>query len=134
MAKQIRQFAAPLAEFAKLINVNLRTVVQRIALDAFTKITLRTPVDTGRARASWQLSVGAPGGGVPAPGNYGPPGPPSVAGITGTEEVWIASNLDYISALEDGHSGQAPSGMVMITAAEIAAEIELYIKQLKTTP
>jgi hypothetical protein len=133
MAKQIRAFNLPLEKFAKALNLNLRTVVQRVALDAYTRITLRTPVDTGRARSSWQLSVKNPSGAVPPPGTYAAPGPPDVSGITGEEEVWIASNLDYILPLEQGHSGQAPSGMVMITAAEISAEIEQYLAKLENT-
>lgn len=130
MADQIQQFSAPLAAFAKAINLNLATVVQRVALDAFTKITQRTPVDTGRARASWQLSVGQPQGEVPPEGSYPAPGTPDMTKIDGTLEVWIASNLDYIQALEDGHSNQSPSGMVTITAAEISAEIEQYLANL----
>lgn len=130
MAAQIKQFAAPLAAFAKAINVNLSTVCQRIALDAYARITTRTPVDTGRARASWQLSVGSPEGAVPAAGTHPAPGLPNVSKIDGSQEIWIASNLDYIQALEDGHSKQAPSGMVTITAAEISAEIEQYLANL----
>lgn len=31
---------------------------------------------------------------------------------------WFANNLDYIQALENGHSRQAPNGMVKITVME----------------
>ena len=33
--------------------------------------------------------------------------------------IWIQNNAPYGPALEDGHSGQAPSGMVAVTFAEL---------------
>ena len=35
-------------------------MIRRIAIEIYTRITLKTPVDTGRARASWNLSRGKP--------------------------------------------------------------------------
>jgi hypothetical protein len=33
--------------------------------------------------------------------------------------VWIVNNTPYIQTLEQGNSGQAPAGMVAVTAAEL---------------
>lgn len=149
-------FEADIGKFAKLLELRVNTVIQRLALDMMGRIILRTPVDTGRARSSWDMSIGAPSEWVP-PEREGK-GPKTVPGqtftmsanagasvnpkafatakdITATQPVFIVSNLDYIEALENGHSKQAPVGMVVISLAEVEAEIELLLeKAIADTP
>ncbi len=143
-------FEADIGKFAKLLELRVNTVLQRLALDMMGRIILRTPVDTGRARSSWDLSIGTPSEWVP-PEREGK-GKKIVAGqtftmsdnagssvdskafatakdITATQPVFIVSNLDYIEALENGHSKQAPVGMVVISLAEVEAEIELLLEK-----
>ncbi len=126
-------FNAPLEKFAKLIDVNLATVVRVITGDLWGMITQRTPVDTGRARASWQVSEGKPSMAAPSPGTYGPPSAVSAGfeNISGTQPVYIVSNLDYIEALENGWSKQAPVGMVAISIAEVEARIEILTEKIE---
>lgn len=97
---------------------------KKVALDAFTRIVHRTPVDTGRARANWQISPGSPSLRDDAAAN--PDASSAVTNQVGElarakpfETIWISNNLPYIEALEDGWSQQAPSGMVAITVREI---------------
>lgn len=135
---------APIREFAKRINLSIAMVVERITLDLWNKITLRTPVDTGAARRSWQLGIGQPDTNVPASNAKGtgaykndstPPTNPRLdlpsAVIDGTKTVFITSSLGYIEALEEGNSKQAPAGMVQISIAEVQAEIELMVQELR---
>lgn len=140
-------FTAPLKEFAELLNLNMQTVVRAIAVDLHRRITLRTPVDTGRARSSWVMTVGAPSSFVPPEPPAGTKGkkvkskqsfenvftgglasiteiPPAVQEIDGTKPVYIVSNLDYIYNLEQGTSRQAPLGMVTISIVELESEVE----------
>lgn len=133
---------ASIQKFAKAIDLDIARVVERIALDLWNKITLRTPVDTGAARRSWQLGVGQPNTFVPSESGKGtgankdkssPPSEPSPdfpsdVEITGKDTVYITSSLGYIEALEEGHSKQAPAGMVQISIAEVQAEIELILE------
>lgn len=125
------------AKFAEKINLGVATVVRKIAVDLHTKITKRTPVDTGRARASWMLTEGAPSDVAPDasafPKGKTAPAPPTpdVAAIDGKKSVFIVSNLIYIEPLENGHSKQAPAGMVAVSLAEVKAEIEQTIQQLE---
>ena len=44
--------------------------------------------------------------------------------------MFIVSNLAYIEALENGHSQQAPQGMVTISVAEIEADIDGILQGL----
>jgi hypothetical protein len=123
-------FNADLKAFAKKLDLGIGVVVEKIGQDLFTKIVKRTPVDTGRMRASWAVSLSEPSGFVP--GQEGPFAAPAFnAGqITGMTTLWIVSNLVYAEPLENGHSGQAPQGMVKISVAETAAEIQTILGQI----
>ena len=126
-------FAADLAAFAEAIDVDLDTVHDRVIHDIHNRVTMRTPVDTGRARASWQITTGAPSTFVPAPATYDStaggaayqPPPPITPPMSIKDTVYITNNIPYIEYLENGTSDQSPTGMVAITLAEIEAEIAL---------
>lgn len=108
-----------------------------------TGLILLTPVDTGRARASWNVWVGSPEIEFPAPGKYSTPTPQNLTeGLSSLgpyQEVWITSSLPYIRVLEygeypnppaggeglvaGGFSKQAPSGMVRVTYRLVSAVV-----------
>lgn len=70
---------------------------------------------------------------TPGPGTYGPPTPPDFSAIDGSQQIFILNNVEYIEALEEGHSQQAPAGMVRISIAEVELEINTIVAQ-NTTP
>jgi hypothetical protein len=97
---------------------------QALTLEALRRLVLRTPVDTGRARGSWQVTSG-PRPRVPLSA-WIPAGPPpsgrgatAVAELTPGEDAFICSNLVYMPELERGHSKQAPAGIVAVTVEEL---------------
>lgn len=143
-------FNADIQAFAKLINANLAIVIKKIAFDLYTRLILKTPVDTGRARAGWGISVNTPI--IIQPTGYnnkaakkvkGPEGAdyeaafhasgifamPDLSAIDGTQQVFILNSVEYIEALEDGHSKQAPAGMVKVSIAELELEITSLLAQ-----
>lgn len=126
-----RKFAIDLNKFADLIEVRRKHMFQWATLYFWNGFTWLTPVDLGRARSSWNVATGQPDPSFPEEGEYGPPPTPDVSGIDGKTKIWVTSNLPYIEPLENGHSQQAPTGMVMITVAQFIAELELYTKKLK---
>ena len=112
-----------------------------ILLSLFDKIIRRTPVDTGRARMSWQVSDESPSTYVPpsatkSAGAFGDAmGAGDVGGILNLSKEpyltsYITSNLPYIVPLEYGWSGQAPAGMVRISIVEIEAELQMIADRL----
>lgn len=135
-------FNADLDAFARKLGLTKQTVYQRTSLELWNRITQRTPVDTGRARSSWNLAIGSPNPSIPpemGPGTgknkksgTAPMSPsaafPDISKIDGSTVIYITSNLPYIEALENGHSKQAPVGMVMISVAEVQARIELIME------
>jgi|SRR6185369_2949181 len=78
------------------------------------------PVDTGWARANWAMSIGSPGKGVigsyPGKGVRANLPTFNIASVLAQAKpfgiIWVYNNVPYILALEDGHSTQAPNGMV----------------------
>jgi hypothetical protein len=117
----IHSFGVQLDKFAKTVNVDVEKVVRRVSLDLWKRITVKTPVDTGRARANWMISAKTPSGNQLPEGEYSDPPTPSVSN-QGYDSVFVTNNLDYIGALEDGHSKlQSPEGMVAVSIAEVQA-------------
>jgi len=95
-----------------------------VSLRVLSGVVLRTPVDTGRARANWQASVGQGGRGeVDAEDKGGGAtierGAAAIGQQRGFEQVVLENNLPYIGKLEDGSSRQAPDGMVANTLAAL---------------
>jgi len=133
----LKEFTADLAKFAAAIDVKFETVIRRIVLEIYDKITKRTPVDTGRARASWMMNSGSSAGSATA-------AEASTVDFKSLNKAqrdaikadiksdpfvkrWIYNNLPYIKALENGSSDQAPRGMVGLTVTEVEARIDAMI-------
>ena len=108
-------------------------IVKKVIVDVFARIVERTPVDTGRARASWQFGIGVEPAGTVEEGDWHGKIPTLVAEATekivaAPAAVWfIANHLDYIEQLEAGWSKQAPAGMVALTLREMSQHLQKAI-------
>ncbi|URA07002.1 virion structural protein [Xanthomonas phage Elanor] len=77
---------------------------------------MSTPVDTGRLRGNWQTTINSPA--TAAIGRNDPSGGAAMAEAVANlgslvDVVWFSNNLPYVQTIEyDGHSRQAPEGMV----------------------
>lgn len=144
-AKNIAKFQGDLKKIAENSYMDLNQVVRWVALELWNRITARTPVDTGRARASWNLGVGSPdtsvadeqgkSTGAHKTKSSAPSSPKSKFPSLGSKDVsskplYITNNLPYIKYLEAGASKQAAGGMLRISVAEVEAEIDNAVKQL----
>lgn len=102
---------------AEIVDENVADTVRRAALAADQAVVLATPVDTGRARANWVTSVGAPDYTTsestdPSGSSAIAQGQRAVGGYkAGAGGIFITNSLPYIARLEDGYSKQAPGGM-----------------------
>jgi hypothetical protein len=117
-------------ESMELVETSARDVVTKLGTELWRKIIFKTPVDTGRARQSWNIQWGKPDGSVPPEGEYermkgDSPNvnfPEEIVGQEG-EVLHISSNLNYIKYLEQGKPGpgsdQAPLGMVETSIQEL---------------
>ena len=123
----LREFSGRIRIMGKRIEENADALVRRTALAVDGAVVMATPVDTGRARSNWQVSIGenAPSGVRPA---FAPGEERSTEGentrqaidegkavintYNGQGTIHITNNLSYIGRLNDGHSAQAPAGFV----------------------
>ena len=130
MANDFRSFNVACDAFTAKVKLAPGTVQKRIAFDLFGRIIKKTPVDTGRARASWTIAGGQADRAVAPVGQTAYPIPQVPLGLplTPGEPIWISNNLPYIVRLEEGHSKQAPAGMVAVSIAEV----EVGMRQLIT--
>jgi len=105
-----------------------------LVFESASRIVKKTPVDTGRARANWNISQTAPDRSVSVATDTS--GAIALGRIAGNRtrlgtRTFLANSLPYIGALEDGSSKQAPAGMVKVTAAEmgnISREVAAKVK------
>lgn len=116
----LKRFARNIAIKGDQFVEKTDALIRRVALAVDTAVVLATPVDTGRARANWQVGLGrAPSGTLAAPGSAGEgtsnalnAAQAAIASYHGGVDIHISNNLPYIEALNNGHSSQAPSGYV----------------------
>ena len=123
----IKSFSADLNAFSKRTGVDLEVVVRKVALEIFDGVTEKTPVDTGRAKGNWNMSVGSMDTSIDdsatSTAKGQPAKTPSINFTGGIRPVYITNSLPYIYALEYGHSQQAPKGMLSITLNEIRGSL-----------
>jgi hypothetical protein len=124
-------FAEDIEKWAKNTEDKLSLAVQKIALELFSRVILSTPVDSGRARANWQVAIGStPAGTLDLNDKTGQATinktTAKAAGLRAGDVIFLINNLPYIQRLEDGYSGQAPAGMVGLAVQdfqEIARQV-----------
>lgn len=144
----IRTFQIDLKKFADKTGRQLAEVTKETAFDLFSRIVDKTPVDTGRARASWALQEGGMNDSVhpeipetnklsreqasaAAQQNKGP------VSDKPHKVIYVFNNLPYIRKLEYGRhekppsgSEQAPEGMVDLSLAEVEADLYRIVGEL----
>lgn len=109
------------AERAKGWNEQFRSIiwdaVRVVSFRVETRVKEEMPVDTGRARASWghQTDPAEPGDGI-------------WNEDARSMSIEQGSNVEYIEALNEGHSRQAPAGF--IDAIAYAAE-DMFVEEIE---
>lgn len=130
--------AASLRGKALRVGVNTDKMVKDVAAAVLEKVVRTTPHDTGQARANWQVAISTSkpataqllghvdydGDATIAEGKSKIYGTPRALGQT----IFISNSLDYIKALNDGWSKQAPAGFVQLAVqagAHVASDANL---------
>lgn len=125
----IDDFNASVNKFIKTIPERANDIKTAVALRLLERIVDMTPVDTGRARGNWTVSVDSPR--LDATKRKTKSGSSAVmagaaviATVTGGQSIWINNNLPYIERLENGYSNQAPAGMLSVSLAEVGSSFQ----------
>ena len=122
------KWSVDLNKFTKATKDKILDVRKTFAFMIYSSVVKKTPVDTGRARGNWLISVNSPSKANTSRTDRRKIGAEPSETIKneeqtklekakGDESIYISNNLEYIRALEYGHSKQAPSGMVGVTLA-----------------
>lgn len=128
-------FSSDIEKIAKKLNQSIESTVRATALELFGSIIVGTPVLTGRAKGNWQTSINEPitsivdrTGETESIAELKDVAGGSIAG----KILWLSNNLPYIRRLEfDGHSSQAPAGMVRINVSRIESIVSNAAKDNK---
>jgi hypothetical protein len=116
------KFRAQIKRWSINANIDIKKLTKAIAFRLYARITDMTPVDTGRAKANWNIVDGVTADLSTHDGSGSP-----VVRATSSNAYTISNNLPYIVPLEEGHSKQAPVGMVKVSIASekaiLAAEL-----------
>lgn len=128
-------FSSDIEKIAKKLNLSIESTVRATALELFGSIIVGTPVLTGRAKGNWQTSINEPITSIVDRTDE----TESIAeledvagGSIAGKILWLSNNLPYIRRLEfDGHSSQAPAGMVRINVSRIESIVSNAAKDNK---
>ena len=101
-------FEDQLRAFQVKTNRKLTQVGRKVALELFKRVIYKTPVDKGRARANWQVTIGTTASGTV-----------EIDDRNGGATMSKATAADGPKTV-GGFSRQAPAGMVALTVQEFA--------------
>ena len=136
----VGSFADQVARFEKDALRKMNLAVRKISLEIFSRVILKSPVDTGRFRGNWQVAIGSvPSGTLELDDKTGTAtvskADLKLVGAKAGDTIYLANNLPYAVRLEEGgyndgpktvggFSRQAPAGMVALTVQEFAAIVD----------
>jgi len=114
----LKGFSKNMSRRAALVEQRMNEKVIRASIAVSQTVILSTPVDTGRARNNWFLSLDRP--------LLNPTEETDISGFAridsnntkvksrkpGSGSVYITNNVHYIGLLNAGSSSQAPAGFV----------------------
>lgn len=133
---KLNVFQRKLKETAERVKAGELEARKEIAFEVAYRIISRTPVDTGEARANWNLGLERNDTTTThEPDSSGQSAISRAQEVlsrmqTNNTRIFITNALPYINRLENGWSDQAPNGMVQVTLAEFPdfARRKLFVR------
>jgi|JI10StandDraft_1071094.scaffolds.fasta_scaffold61865_6 hypothetical protein len=114
------RWSQDLQALATRTGLRMDTVIRKATFDLFRSVALKSPVDTGRFRANWNVTYGAPDLTTTESNNQARAVQQAQQALTlpvgGV--VSMSNGLPYARRLEYGYSRQAPYGMVRYSVLE----------------
>ena len=136
--------ALAVKEFCKLPVKRVNYVKRMGVISCYGRVIMRSPVLTGRYRGGWNCSINGIDYTVPSPapkefiqkGNVyyqidSERAKKFFAQVTISENCFISNSVPYAEHLENGHSKQAPNGVMRITILEVKEDLKKFARQAK---
>lgn len=150
ITRNANRFSRNLELMASFAENNVEQIIRKSVIDLFGKLVERTPVDTGHARANWNIDTKfdpslvtrVVASDVRKSRKAGAAGKSNeVKSITAQKArefeynivdqvIVIYNNVPYIEALENGHSKQAAQGFIAMTVKEFSDQFSANARQL----
>lgn len=136
-------FADDLAKYCKAAGDKVEQVVRKSALELQAGMIERSPVDTGRFKGNFFVSVGTQTKETSTRIDKTPIGDADRSGALAEaaarldawkpgQTIFIVNNLPYAKRLEyEGWSKQAPGGMVRLTVQDFAQAVKRAVEAAK---
>ncbi|WP_024696150.1 hypothetical protein [Pseudomonas syringae] len=128
-------FAETLRQFRDKALSDMDEVFRKVVIEIGSSVVRLSPVDTGRFRGNWQLTIDSPASA--SLDNYDKEGFETIAkmvagaqDLTFGQTAYIVNNLIYAIPLEYGHSQQALAGMVRITQERFQAIVAQALREV----
>lgn len=154
------KFASALDRFAKKAPNNAKLIVDKVCIDLLRKVVMRTPVGNreiwasnierksrdlpplpegyvgGRLRGNWNTGIGRIDTTDRPAAKSGRAAIRRARLAVSTREpdsdVYLTNSLPYAERIEyDGHSSQAPAGMLRVSVAEFSLLFNIAVKDQK---
>jgi hypothetical protein len=126
-------FADQISQFTVTALGAADDVVAEAVQEIGRRLIERSPVDTTRFQSNWNYAAGAPdidenpdARNVGTVNNIG-----AIPDKASAFTHFISNSLPYATALERGHSKQAPQGMVGLTAMEFPSIVNVAFERVK---
>ena len=121
-------FARRMRQIAREFEEGSNRAIIEAAVRADQLLVLGTPVDTGRARANWQVNIGSPI--LAQLEQEDPSGTETISRNTARirsrrseQSIFISNNVPYIVRLNEGSSSQAPAMFIQTAVATAVGSI-----------
>lgn len=127
------KFQKDVKKIIKLVPEIQVEVLKKVSFDALRNFQRATPEDTRRAKGGWNTVVDS------SPSEWKPPKGMkaySLQKFNGSGKIkagsviHVSNNVEYIIPLDEGHSGQAPIGIMNPVIAGLRAQLSLVLKAL----
>ena len=128
------KFQKQLKKLIELVPEVQVQVIKKVSFDVFKDLQETTPEDTVRAKGGWNTVVdGIPSEWKPAKVKGKTYKGQKFKGQSKIREgsvVHISNNVEYIKPLDEGHSTQAPHGIMDVVESRALIELKSIVKQL----
>lgn len=134
MFRGMKGFLRDIEDFGENTKRGAQAAVKREASNWFGEVVSLTPHDTYFAQSMWKYTVNRKpsGGSIKHPGGnyYTPARTPTFYNFDVGDILYIYNNVEYIQALEDGWSSQAPANFANNSARRADRRLQRALNRL----
>lgn len=138
MAATPKEFMAKLGDWQKATEAKLDALARQVCYEMGFRVVMKTPVDTGFLRGSWQPSIGQP---ADAKGATDPAGAKALSDVSLTiadvkagDRFYMLNNASYARFVEYGTTRMAARYYVSDTVANWQGVVSHVAAELGMTP